>query len=129
DPNQLRLFDDAAEQPTESQPAEAVPEDPETPARTWMRRGRRALPEHLPRERIVLELSEQERVCPGCGRPRMPFGEEVSEQLEYVPAALFVRQFMRRKYACVNLKVEDVAKVFKEDLSKRLTDFLEIASY
>jgi hypothetical protein len=29
----------------------------------------------------------------------------------------------------VNLQVEDVAKVFKMDLSKRLTDFLEIASY
>jgi transposase len=100
DPNQPRLFDDAAEQSTESQPAEAVPKDRETPARAWRRRGRRALSEELPRERIVPELSEQERVCPGCGRPRMPFGEEVSEQLEYVPAALFVRQFVRRKYAC-----------------------------
>ncbi len=29
----------------------------------------------------------------------MPFGEEVSEQLEYVPASLFVRQFVRVKYA------------------------------
>ncbi len=101
DPNQLRLFDDdAAEESAESQPAEAVPEDPGTPARTWRRRGRQPLPEHLPRERIVLELSEQERACPDCGRLRMPFGEEVSEQLEYVPAALFVRQFVRRKYAC-----------------------------
>jgi transposase len=101
DPNQLRLFDDdAAEASAESQPAEAVPEDRGAPTRTWRRRDRQVLPEHLPRERIVLELSEQERACPGCGRPRMPFGEEVSEQLEYVPAALFVRQFVRRKYAC-----------------------------
>ncbi len=30
----------------------------------------------------------------------MPFGEEVSEQLEYVPASLFIRQFVRPKYAC-----------------------------
>jgi transposase len=101
DPGQLRLFaDDPAGETAESQPAEAVPEDRGTPARTWRRRGRRTLPEHLPRERIVLELSEQERACPGCGQVRMPFGEEVSEQLEYVPAALFVRQFVRRKYAC-----------------------------
>ena len=77
-----------------------MPEDRGTPARTWRRRGRQTLPEYLPLERIVLELSEQERVCPGCGQVRMPFGEEVSEQLEYVPAALFVRQFVRCKYAC-----------------------------
>jgi transposase len=30
----------------------------------------------------------------------MPFGEEVSEQLDYVPASLFVRQFVRVTYAC-----------------------------
>ena len=30
----------------------------------------------------------------------MPFGEEVSEQLDYVPASLFIRQFVRPKYAC-----------------------------
>jgi transposase len=101
DPDQLRLFaDDAAEGPAEPQPTEEVPEDRETPARTWRRRGRQTLPEHLTRERIVLELSEQERACPGCGQLRMPFGEEVSEQLEYVPASLFVRQFVRCKYAC-----------------------------
>src|SRR5689334_22925281 len=29
----------------------------------------------------------------------------------------------------VNLKVEDVASIFTEDLSDRLTDFLEIAAY
>jgi transposase len=101
DPNQLRLFDDdAAQASAEPQPAEAMPEDRRTPARTWRRCGRRALPEHLPRERITLELSEQERACPGFGRLRLPFGEEVSEQLESMPAALFVRQFVRRKYAC-----------------------------
>src|SRR4051812_13732763 len=44
DPNQLRLFDDAAEEAAESQPAEAAPEVRETPARTWRRRGRQTLP-------------------------------------------------------------------------------------
>ncbi|QDV39463.1 IS66 family transposase [Tautonia plasticadhaerens] len=100
-PDQLRLFaDDTAEEDAGSQPAEPVPEERGTPARTWRRRGRQSLPEHLPRERIVLELSEPERDCPDCGRIRMPFGEEVSEQLEFVPASLFVRQFVRLKYAC-----------------------------
>lgn len=100
DPSQLHLFDDEAEET----PPPPTPEDESNtetkPARTWKRRGRQRLPEHLPRERVVLELSDQERICPCCGQLRMPFGEEVSEQLEYVPASLFVRQFVRRTYAC-----------------------------
>src|SRR5262245_26084266 len=112
DPNQLRLFTDEGHDPVPSATSTGAPEFPAKPKRTWRRRGRQSLPEHLPRERIVLELSEQERACPGCGRLRMPFGEEVSEQLEYVPAVLFVRQFVRRKYAC-RLCQEHVATAAK----------------
>ena len=49
---------------------------------------------------VVIELSEHERISPGCGGIRARFADEVSEQLDYVPASLFVRQFVRRKYAC-----------------------------
>ncbi|MGE5297298.1 MAG: IS66 family transposase zinc-finger binding domain-containing protein [Solirubrobacterales bacterium] len=30
--------------------------------------------------------------CPDCGHVRVKIGEEVSEQLEYVPASLFVKK-------------------------------------
>jgi transposase len=100
DPNQLRLFSEGIEESAPSTDPEVEPESLAKPKRMWKRHGRQTLPEHLPRVPVVLELSEKERACPGCGELRSPFGAEVSEQLEYVPSSLFVRQFVRRKYAC-----------------------------
>ncbi len=62
--------------------------------------GRRPLPDNLPREVVRHELTEGERLCPCCGKLRMPIGSEVSEQLEFVPAQLKVVQHERIKYAC-----------------------------
>src|SRR5512135_3267630 len=100
DPAQLRLFTDAPDGVPES----AIEEPPETevakPRRDWRRRGRQRLPEHLPRKRVEYELSAEELPCPDCGHVRVKIGEEVSEQLEYVPASLFVIQHARFRYAC-----------------------------
>jgi transposase len=100
DPNQLRLFTEEGDDPVPSAESTVAPECPAKPKRPWKRRGRQALPEHLPRVPVVIELSEHERICLGCGGVRAHFADEVSEQLDYVPASLFVRQFVRRKYAC-----------------------------
>lgn len=62
--------------------------------------GRRPLPNHLPREVVVHELTGEERLCPCCGKLRMPIGREDSEQLEFIPAQLKVVQHQRIKYAC-----------------------------
>ena len=62
--------------------------------------GRKKLPEDLPRRRIEHTLSEAERVCPCCGEVCRKFGEDISEQLDYQPASLFVNQHVRFKYAC-----------------------------
>ena len=62
--------------------------------------GRAALPSHLPRQRHVYDLPEGDRLCPCCGRPRQVIGEECSEQLDYVPASMLVRVWVRIKYAC-----------------------------
>jgi transposase len=76
------------------------PPDPATIKPHRKGHGRRRLPEHLRRERIEQTLSESELACPECGRTREKIGEEVSEKLDYVPAALVVRQTVRFKYAC-----------------------------
>ena len=85
DPNQLRLFTDEGDEslPSALDP-DVVPEISGKPKRTWKRRGRQTLPEHLPRVPVVIELSEQERACPGCGGLRAHFDDEISEQLDYV---------------------------------------------
>jgi len=100
DPNQLRLFTGDGDEPVLSTKPDVVPENPAKPKRTWKRRGRQTLPEHLPRVSVVIELSEHERAFPGCGGLRAHFADEITEQLDYVPASLLVRQFERRKYAC-----------------------------
>jgi transposase len=62
--------------------------------------GRKPLPKDLPRERIEYTLPESERKCSCCGECMQPFGEETSEQLEYIPASLKVIEHVRIKYAC-----------------------------
>jgi transposase len=62
--------------------------------------GRQPLPADLPRRRHEHTLPEAERLCPCCQVVCQKFGEDVSEQLDYQPASLFVRQHVRFKYAC-----------------------------
>ena len=61
--------------------------------------GRKPLPDHLPRERIIHDLNKSAQQC-GCGHLMHKIGEETSEQLEYIPAQVKVIQHVRYKYAC-----------------------------
>lgn len=61
--------------------------------------GRRPLPKELPREVVVHDIPECAKVCE-CGSPLMRMGEEVTEQLKYIPASINVIQHVRPKYAC-----------------------------
>ena len=60
--------------------------------RSHMRRsrGRPALPEDLPREEIVYDLSKDEKLCPYDGAALKLIGDERSEQLEIIPATFKV---------------------------------------
>jgi transposase len=62
-------------------------------------KARRALPEHLPRERIVHEPAST-CTCTQCGGALKPLGEDVAEMLEYVPAHWKVIRHVRPKYSC-----------------------------
>lgn len=59
---------------------------------------RKPLPEDLPRE-VVMHLPEHD-CCPDCGGALRQFGEDVSEQLERVPATFKVIRHVRPKFAC-----------------------------
>ena len=63
-------------------------------------RGRRPLPSHLKRERVVHDLSEADKHCSGCGEDLRHIGEEVSERYEYIPAQMLVVEDACQKYAC-----------------------------
>ena len=83
--------------------ADAAPEDDVTETITYTRKkpvkGRRPLPEDLPREVIEHDLTEAEKQC-DCGCQKDRIGESVSERLEYIPAKLYVERHVRYKYAC-----------------------------
>jgi transposase len=60
--------------------------------------GRKPMPAHLPRERIVHEPGS---VCTGCGGTVLrKLGEDVTELLEYIPSSFKVVQVVRPKLSC-----------------------------
>ena len=102
DPNQQVLFAELLQQLQAQQPSAQEAPLPPTPAAKPSNNGhgRRRLPADLPRERIELDLPENEKPCPCCGTMRQKIGEEISEKLDYVPAKVKVIQTVRPKYAC-----------------------------
>jgi transposase len=62
------------------------------------RSHRPPLPAHLPRERVL--HPPQAECCPACGGTLKFLGDDLSEQLEYVPASFRVIRHVRPKFAC-----------------------------
>ena len=63
------------------------------------KRGRRPLPENLPRERVEYDLADDQKICPCCSHPMHRMGELVTEQLQ-IEVKAKVLQNARFKYAC-----------------------------
>lgn len=82
---------------------EAVREEtPSVEVKGYRRRGkpkRVAIPDNLPREEVVIDLPEEEKFCPE-GHELKLIGEDVSEQLDVIPAQIKVIRTIRKKYAC-----------------------------
>jgi transposase len=97
-PDQPLLFSElTAATPSDIQVSPALAADGQPSKRRG--HGRNRLNPQLRRDRRVYVLDENERRCP-CGGVCEKFGEEISEQLDYVPASLFVIEHVRTKYAC-----------------------------
>lgn len=58
---------------------------------------RRPLPDHLPRSEQVLSPGE---ACGRCGGKLKHLGEDVTEELEYVPGRFVVNRIVRPRLAC-----------------------------
>lgn len=113
--NQPALFPDlqaAARADASSDPPPPAPEhassavaEPESSTNQKKKKGhgRRSLEEllkTLPLERREHPLTEAERLCPCCNRPRRVIGEQTSQQLEYIPAKLVCVQHAQLTYSC-----------------------------
>lgn len=57
------------------------------------------LPPDLPVERTILDLPEEEKICPETGEPLVKIGEEVTHKLAYKPGSYYLKEIVRPKYA------------------------------
>ena len=99
-PDQIRMFDEAE---VDAEAQAVMPSEDDTitvPEHTRRKRGRKKLPEALPRVDVIHELADAERTCPHDGKPLTEIGEVTSEQLDIVPAKIQVIQHIRKQYAC-----------------------------
>jgi transposase len=63
------------------------------------KRGRKPLPDSLPRERVEYDIRDDQKVCPCCAGRMHRMGETVTEQL-HIEVRAKVLQNVRFKYAC-----------------------------
>ena len=94
---EMRLEDEeiaeAAEAPavgTEVETGSAQAHEPAKPSRKF-------LPDHLPRHDEILSPGE---ACRSCGGGLKPLGEDITEELEYVPGRFVVNRIKRPRMAC-----------------------------
>jgi len=95
---QSMLFPAGPEKEADLEPAPEV----EVKGHKRRNKGRKPLPKDLPRERI--EYEPEETVCPCCNEAMAKIGEEITEELDYIPAKFVVREHVRIKRACSRCK-------------------------
>lgn len=117
-PDQLGLFNEAEEIIAET------PSDDETTevkGHTRRRKPRVSIPDNYPREEIVYDLAEADKVCPHDGAALKVIGSEDHEQLDIIPAHIKVLRHKRLTYACPCCESHVVtAKKPKQPIEKSL---------
>jgi len=97
-PDQVCMFNEA-EAAVESAP-DADDEIILVPAHKRRKRGRKPLPDNLPRIDVIHDLPESERHCDHDGQLLTEIDAVISEQLDIIPAKIQVIRHIRKKYAC-----------------------------
>jgi len=92
---QLTLEDEEVAQAAELAEVPAV--DPDTETEPKSQPKRKPLPDHLPRHEEVLSPGES---CGNCGASLKTLGQDVTEELEYVPGRFVVNRIVRPRMAC-----------------------------
>jgi transposase len=71
---------------------------PASPRPKPAKRNRGALPAHLPRIEVIVDI--EDKVCPCCGGAMHVIGEDCAEMLDYVPAQVRVKVIRRPRHGC-----------------------------
>lgn len=78
-----------------AQSADTAPPDPD--AKPRRKPKRKPLPPNLPRDDVVLSPGE---ACDDCGGTLKVLGEDVTEELDYLPGRFVVNRIVRPRMAC-----------------------------
>ena len=57
---------------------------------------------NLPRQKYVIDLSEDEKICSNCGSKMVKVREIVSERIVHVPSSEYIEEVHRYVYECQN---------------------------
>jgi transposase len=89
---------------------------------------RKPIPADLPREVVIHDLPASEKICV-CGNELVRMGEEISEQVKYIPAKLSVIQHVRPKQE--NVKMAAMPQLFlpKSLATPELVAHILVAKY
>jgi transposase len=85
----------AAEQKNETRSSDAEVDETDKP--TKRKHSRKPLPDHLERQNVVLSPGEE---CNDCGGDLRKVGEDITEELEYIPGHFVARRIIRPRMTC-----------------------------
>ena len=97
--DQLNLTFEEDEQIAAAAATQASPVAPPEEGKPSRQHSRKPLPDHLDRQEQVLSPGEE---CTHCGGSLKALGEDVTEELEYVPGRFVVNRIVRPRKACAD---------------------------
>ena len=108
-PGQGELFNEA-----EELVEQAVDVDEETITYTRHKPKREKISADIPRERVIYDINDEEKICDCCQHALHPIGEDTSEKLEFIPAQVKVIVNVRPKYACKACEKNGTSNTIKQ---------------
>ena len=100
--DQYSLFNEAE---VEASEVEEIEDEVAVSAHTRKKRGRRPLPDFLPVQEVLHDLSDEEKICShDPTHTLVEIGRESSDQLQFIPATVEILRHIRPKYACPTCK-------------------------
>ena len=94
-PGQGELFNEA-----EELVEEAADVEEETITYKRQKPKREKISADIPRERIIHDISDEDKICDCCQHTLHQIGEDTNEKLEFIPAQVKVIVSVRTKYTC-----------------------------
>lgn len=107
-PGQGELFNEAEELVADT------PAEQEDISYTRNKPKRKPLPKDLPREVIIHDIAQEDKVCACCNSELHKIGEDKSEKLEFIPAQVKVIEHVRPKYGCRACEKDGISNHIKQ---------------